>query len=170
MNARTTPVTPLDSTALPFGLVVYDVARFMRRAVDQEARSLGLSMAQWRTLGHLHRMQGCCQAELAEVLEIAPITLGRLLDRMCAQGLVERRPHPGDRRAFQLFLLPAAKPLMEQLWAHSLKVREQAMAGVPTDRQTELLHWLSVVRSNLEAIQAPASDDDAEAEVVEMNR
>ena len=159
MNARTSlPASLPDSTALPFGLLVYDVARLMRRAVDREARSLGLSMAQWRTLGHLHRMEGCCQAELAEVLEIAPITLGRLLDRMCAQGLVERRPHPGDRRAFQLFLLPAAAPLMERLWIHSMKVRESAMSGVPADQQADLLRWLSVVRSNLEAIQPPQPD------------
>ena len=158
MNARTAAAASLETAALPFGLVVYDVARFMRRALDQEARSLGLSMAQWRTLGHLHRMEGCCQAELAEVLEIAPITLGRLLDRLCAQELVERRPHPGDRRAFQLFLRPAARPLLQQLWSLSLKVREQAMAGVPADRQTELLHWLSVVRSNLEAIQPSGAD------------
>jgi len=162
MNARSTAPSGADTITLPFGLVVYDVARFMRRAIDQEARSLGLSMAQWRTLGHLHRMEGCCQAELAEVLEIAPITLGRLLDRLCAQGMVERRPHPTDRRAFQLFLLPPARPLMQQLWSHSVRVREQAMAGVPADRQAELLRWLSVVRSNLEAIQSPGADGDAE--------
>ena len=165
MNARSAQTASLETPALPFGLVVYDVARFMRRALDQEARSLGLSMAQWRTLGHLHRMEGCCQAELAEVLEIAPITLGRLLDRLCAQHLVERRPHPADRRAFQLFLLPPARPLLQQLWSHSLKVREQAMSGVPAERQADLLHWLSLVRANLEAIQPEGPEcaaDDVE--------
>lgn len=167
MNTRSTVPPGPDSPTLPFGLVVYDVTRFMRRAIDQEARALGLSMAQWRTLGHLHRMEGCCQAELAAVLEIAPITLGRLLDRLCAQGMVERRPNPTDRRAFQLFLLPAARPLMQQLWSHSVRVREHAMAGVPPDRQAELLHWLSVVRSNLEAIQPPSSAGLTEA--LEMN-
>lgn len=156
-----------DSSArsLPFGLTVYDVARFMRRAVDARVRSLGLSMAQWRTLAHLYRMEGCRQAALAEVLEIAPITLGRLLDRMCAQGLVERRPDPGDRRAFQLHLLPAARPLLDEVRNLSIKVMEEAMTGVPADRQAELLHWLSVVRSNLEALQ-PAGDNAA-ADVVD---
>ncbi len=142
---------------LPFALTVYDVARFMRRAVDARVRTLGLSMAQWRTLAHLYRMEGCRQAALAEVLEIAPITLGRLLDRMCAQGLVERRPDPGDRRAFQLYLLPAARPLLDDVRSLSIKVMAEAMAGVPAERQTELLHWLSVVRSNLEALQ-PAGE------------
>jgi MarR family transcriptional regulator for hemolysin len=149
--------------SLPFGLTVYDVARFMRRAVDARVRSLGLSMAQWRTLAHLYRMEGCRQAALAEVLEIAPITLGRLLDRMCAQGLVERRPDPGDRRAFQLYLLPAARPLLDDVRILSIKVMAEAMTGVPAERQAELMHWLSVVRSNLEALQpkgeAPAADD-----------
>jgi MarR family transcriptional regulator for hemolysin len=72
---------------------------------------------------------------------------------MCAQGLVERRPDPGDRRAFQLYLLPAARPLLDDVRSLSIKVMAEAMAGVPAERQTELLHWLSVVRSNLEALQ-----------------
>lgn len=143
------------SQSLPFALTVYDVARFLRRAVDGRVRALGLSMAQWRTLAHLYRMEGCRQAALAEVLEIAPITLGRLLDRMCAQALVERRPDPSDRRAFQLYLLPAARPLLDEVRSLSIKVMAEAMTGVPPDRQVELLHWLSVVRSNLEALQPP---------------
>ena len=76
----------------------------MRTYVDQRAREHGMTRAQWGVLVRLERQEGMTQAEMAEALEIQPISLVRLIDRLCEQGLVERRPHPRDRRANRLYL------------------------------------------------------------------
>ena len=76
-----------------------DVARAMRTHFDQRAREHGMTRAQWGVLLRLERQEGMMQAEMAESLEIQPISLARLIDRLCDQKLVERRPHPSDRRA-----------------------------------------------------------------------
>src|SRR5437667_8214312 len=81
-----------------------DVARTMRTYIDQRAREHGMTRAQWGVLARLERHEGMTQAEMAESLEIQPISLVRLIDRLCLHGLVERRPHPTDRRANRLYL------------------------------------------------------------------
>src|SRR5262249_59315412 len=84
--------------------LVSDVARGMRTYIDQRAREHGMTRAQWGVLARLERREGMTQAEMAEALEIQPISLVRLIDRLCLHGLVERRPHPRDRRANRLYL------------------------------------------------------------------
>src|SRR5687767_13222468 len=86
------------------GFLVADVARLLRRSMDRRLQALGLTQAQWRAIIHLSRNEGMTQATLAESLEIQPITLTRLIDRMESAGWVERRMHPLDRRAVQLYL------------------------------------------------------------------
>ena len=81
-----------------------DVARTMRTYIDQRAREHGMTRAQWSVLARLERHEGMTQAEMADALEIQPISLVRLIDRLCLQGLIERRPHPRDRRANRLYL------------------------------------------------------------------
>src|SRR5207302_9486649 len=88
----------LDSS---FGFLLHDIARLMRKRFDQRARNLNLTRAQWQVVAHLARHEGINQAGLAEIIEIEPITLGRLIDRMEEAGWVERRPNPSDRRAPQ---------------------------------------------------------------------
>ena len=85
-----------------------DVARALRTYVDQCARRHGMTRAQWGVLLRLERQEGMTQAEMADALEIQPISLVRLIDRLCEQKLVERRPHPSDRRANRLYLTPRA--------------------------------------------------------------
>ena len=82
-----------------FGFLLYDAARLLRRDFERRAKQLGLTRAQWSVLAHLARNEGTNQAAAADVLEIEPITLVRLLDRLEAAGWVERRPDPNDRRA-----------------------------------------------------------------------
>src|SRR6202171_4608396 len=97
-----------------FGFLLHDIARLMRQRFDQRARSLNLTRAQWQVLAHLQRHEGINQSGLAEILEIEPITIARLLDRMEEAGLVERRADPADRRARRLFLTERAKPMLER--------------------------------------------------------
>src|SRR4051794_4581746 len=87
-----------------FAFLVSDVARLMRTLTDQKARDIGTTRAQWAVLVRLERSQGQSQNELAAQLDIQPITLGRLIDKLCRDQLVERRPDPVDRRINRLYL------------------------------------------------------------------
>src|SRR5882672_3339347 len=97
-----------------FGFLLHDIARLMRKRFDQRARGLGLTRAQWQVLAHLARHEGINQAGLAEILEIEPITLGRLVDRMADSGWLERRADPNDRRARLLYLTAKARPVFDR--------------------------------------------------------
>ena len=107
------------------GLLVSDIARMLRRNMDRRLLPLGLTQAQWRAIARLARSEGMTQAELAESLEIQPITVTRLVDRMEKAGWVERRTHPLDRRAVQLYLTHRSQPILEEM--HS--PRESAASG-----------------------------------------
>src|SRR2546430_2419818 len=98
-----------------FAFVLNDVARLLRTYADQRARRLGITRAQWAVMARLEHAEGLKQSELAEILDLQPITLTRLIDRLCANGMVERRPDPNDRRAKRLHLTPLARPLMDRL-------------------------------------------------------
>src|SRR5918911_332664 len=98
-----------------FAFALNDVARLLRTYADQRARQFGMTRAQWAVLARLEYNEGLKQSELAEMLDLQPITLTRLVDRLCANGLIERRPDPDDRRVKRLHLTPLARPLMDRL-------------------------------------------------------
>jgi MarR family transcriptional regulator, transcriptional regulator for hemolysin len=98
-----------------FAFLINDVARLLRTYADQRARQFGMTRAQWAVLARLESNEGLKQSELAEMLDLQPITLTRLVDRLCANGLIERRADPDDRRAKRLYLTAAARPLMDRL-------------------------------------------------------
>jgi MarR family transcriptional regulator, transcriptional regulator for hemolysin len=132
-----------------FGFLLHDIARLVRKRYEQRARPLGLTRAQWQVLAHLQRHEGINQSGLAELLEIEPITIARLLDRMEEAGLVERRADPADRRARRLFLTERARPMLERGRALGDEVRAEAFAGLgPTERES-LIDMLLRVRGNL---------------------
>ena len=107
------------------GFLLNDVARLLRKRFEQRARAeeLGLTRAQWQVLANLARREGINQSALAQHLDLEPITLVRILDRLEASGLVERRADPRDRRARNLFLTDAAHPLLDRIWAVGIAVR-----------------------------------------------
>jgi MarR family transcriptional regulator, transcriptional regulator for hemolysin len=152
-----------------FGFLLYDAARLLRRDFDRRARSLGLTRAQWSVLAHLMRNEGSNQAMVADTLELEPITLVRLLDRLEAAGWVERRPDPNDRRARQLFLTPKARPVLEQLMALAAETRALALAGFSEPEREILIEALIKVRANLtcrDLAGEKAASDAAESHVV----
>ena len=97
------------------GFLLSDVSRLLRRRFDERARASGASVAQWRVLKILERQPGLNQGQIAEMIEVEPITCCRMIDRLEESGLVERRRDPADRRAHRLYLLPPAQPLLETL-------------------------------------------------------
>ena len=136
------------------GFLLNDAARLMRKDFERRTRSLGLTRAQWQTLFHLARNEGCNQATLADLLEVEPITLARTIDRLELSGLVERRADPSDRRARLLFLGARAHPLLEQLRALGAETREIALAGISEDERTLLMTLLTKMRANLTGREA----------------
>ena len=94
----------MDTPYQGVGALLVEVGRLLRRNFNRRAQELGLTQAQWQALAHLSRKQGINQACLADLLEVQPITLARLIDRLAAAGWVERRPDPADRRAQRLYL------------------------------------------------------------------
>lgn len=96
-------------------VLLYDVARMIRRRADQMARLQGTTRAQWLVIARLSRHPGLSQTELASMVEVEPITVARLIDRLEARGLVERRLDPTDRRLRRLHLTPRAEPLLNEI-------------------------------------------------------
>jgi len=144
------------------GFLINDIARLLRRNFNRRAQDLGLSQAQSRALAYLSLQEGVNQVTLAESLEVQPMTLARLIDRLQEAGLVVRRPDPGDRRAFHLYLTSAARPLLERMWQLAAETREEAMAGLPEDRKQALLAALRHMKENLVAAESGDSTDEQE--------
>ncbi len=133
------------------GFVVHDLARLMRRRYEQYARAeeLGLTRTQCSVLAHLARQEGVNQTTLAQSLDIEPITLVRLLDRLEEAGFIQRKPDPQDRRAYVLELTPKARPMLERIYDLAAKVYEEAQAGLSKAETAQLLTLLHRTKANL---------------------
>ena len=137
-----------------FSFTLNDVARMLRTYSDQKAKQFGVTRAQWAVLARLDRFEGLKQSELAEMLDLQPITLTRLLDRLCDCGFIERRADPNDRRAKRLYLTPAARVLIEQLGSLGEGLMATALAGVDREQVEKMIVQLAIVKENLrQAIQ-----------------
>ena len=142
---------PKISISREIAITIIDVARMLKTYADQRARQFGISRAQWTVLMRLDRFEGLKQSELAEVLDLAPISLTRLLDRLAENGLIERRADPNDRRANRLHLTPAARPLLKRLGALGDDLMETVLQNVDAAAQEQLLRDLNVMKGNLRA-------------------
>lgn len=133
------------------GFLLHDVARLLRRRFEQNARKSGLTRSQWQVLAYLAQNEGINQSGLAELLDVEPITLGRLVDRLQALKLIERHPHPTDRRVWSLRLTPAAHVKIQQARVIGDATRAEALAGVPPAERQRLIETLQILKSNLAA-------------------
>jgi MarR family transcriptional regulator, transcriptional regulator for hemolysin len=137
------------SPAREFGFALHDVARLLRTYSDQRARELNMTRAQWAVLVRLQRFQGVKQSELAEMLDLQPITLARLIDKLCDLGLVERRDDARDRRANRLFLLEKATPTLERLGALGEELMGRALAGLDAVAVAQMTERMNLIKANL---------------------
>jgi MarR family transcriptional regulator, transcriptional regulator for hemolysin len=126
-----------------------DVARALRTYVDQCVRRYGMTRAQWGVLLRLDRREGMTQAEMADALEIQPISLVRLIDRLCEQKLVERRPHPSDRRANRLYLTPKGRVTLERLAPLGREISADVLAGFESREIGRMLQQLMRIKDNI---------------------
>jgi len=142
-----------------FAFTLNDVARLLRTYADHKAAQFGITRAQWVVLVRLDRSEGMKQSELAEMLDLQPISLTRLLDKLSDCGLIERRADPHDRRAKRLFLTPAARPLLEKLGDLGADLMATALAGVERESVEHMVAQLGIVKENLrQAIQQRTAD------------
>lgn len=138
--------------------LISDTARLMRRRFDERAREIGVTRAQWRALTTINHREGINQGGLAELIEVEPISLCRMIDRLEEAGLVERRRDPSDRRAWQLYLTDKARPLIAHFRGLADALVEHALHGLDEARQAQLADALGVIRANL---TTPAELDEA---------
>ena len=131
------------------GFLLHDVSRLMRKRFEQNARGLGLTRSQCQVLAHLARNEGIQQGSLAEILEVEPITLTRIVDKLEEGGFVDRRAHPTDRRIRQLHLTKKAHPLLSEIFAIGAITRGEAFEGVPDAERERLFAILSSMKANL---------------------
>lgn len=139
-----------------FGLEIVETARAMRRDFDRRASGLGATRAQWRVLVLLARQGGSRQVDLAEALDVEPISLCRMIDRLEEAGLVERRRDEEDRRAWNIHLTEKASPVLDGLQDLGQQFHEDALAGISPEEQSQALSVLARVRANLAGLNAPA--------------
>jgi MarR family transcriptional regulator for hemolysin len=132
-----------------------ETAHALRRAFDRRASGLGVTRAQWRVLVKVSRKPGLRQVEIADMLDIEPITLCRIIDRLEESGLIVRRRDPADRRAWLLDLTPKAEPLIAKLRAIANELVGQAFAGLDDEEVTRLRAMLAKIRENV-AVRDPA--------------
>jgi MarR family transcriptional regulator for hemolysin len=142
--------------------MINEVARLLRTFADQEARQYGMTRAQWAVLARLERHEGLKQAELADMLDMQPISLTRLVDRLADSGLIERRSDPNDRRAKRLFLTAAAKPVMERLDTLGDGLAGTVLSDIPAADIEQMLNGLGDIKSNLRRALQARSETPAE--------
>jgi len=136
-----------------YAFEIVETARLIRREANKRAAVLGATKAQWRVLARLsHTGDGVRQIELAEALDVEPITLCRMIDRLEEAGLVERRRDGADRRAWRIHLTGAAAPVIAKLEAMGRGFNADILAGIgEADRETTL-RVLTRIRHNLDQI------------------
>lgn len=155
------PGSPMPAATPTVGFLIHDIARLTRKRFEQRAGLLGFTRSQWQVLVHLAKNEGIHQAGLAEILEVEPISLVRILDRLQERGLIERRQHPKDRRVWLLHLTPEAHPSLALLFKIGEVTRNEALAGLSDDDQGRLTAALDLMKSNLVAACAqPVVDGD----------
>ena len=146
------PPPPDPATLQPnIGAMVHDVARLIRRHFERRARQTGLPLTrhQARTLLYIARNEGLSQAAVATMLDIEPISLVRLLDRLHEEGLVDRRLHPTDRRVRTLWLTPLGWGVIDRVLAINTEIRDEACAGLAPEARDLLMASLVHMKSNL---------------------
>jgi MarR family transcriptional regulator, transcriptional regulator for hemolysin len=139
-----------------------ETSRLLRNYIDHRAKARGTTRAQWIVLFRLREQEGLSQVDLADVLELQPISLVRLLDRLVEHGLVERRSDPRDRRANRLFLTASGRQLADDLDSLRNAIATDVLQGVPAAALETSLQTLRDVKDRIKTLADPASHIAAE--------
>ncbi|MFZ4688017.1 MAG: MarR family winged helix-turn-helix transcriptional regulator [Polymorphobacter sp.] len=132
-----------------FGIQVTLVARLLRTRFDKRARTVALTRPQWRTIVAVRYNEGSTQRELAGILEVASVTVGRIIDKLEHAGLIERRADAIDRRAYRLYLTEQSGLLFDRLAELGAEEQRYALAGLSGDERQQLSDLLDRIIANL---------------------
>jgi DNA-binding MarR family transcriptional regulator len=142
----------MPNTDEHIGVMISDIARFLRTVFDRRVRRLGLTRAQWLVLTRLHRRPGASQSELADMMEVEKASAGRMIDRLESKGWVERRAQEGDRRVNRVYLTPEAERVHKRIWRIAEATVDDALAGLSRREAAELVRLLARVKGSLVAV------------------
>jgi MarR family transcriptional regulator for hemolysin len=132
-----------------FGFLLKEVSRRYVNRFEVRAAEISVNLAQAKALVRLEKNQGVSQARLAELAEVDPMAMVRILDRMEAEGLLERRPDPADRRARCLYLTAKARPILDEIWRLSDEIRAEIFAGVSKSEREQFMAVLERLHDNI---------------------
>jgi DNA-binding MarR family transcriptional regulator len=141
--------TSMEANSSTLNFLLHDVARLLRKRFEQNARGSGLTRSQWQVLTYLAQNEGINQSGLAELLDVEPVTLCRIVDKLQASGLIQRHPYPSDRRIWILHLMPAAHPKLISVRKLGDMTMSEALTGVSDADRLHLLETLHVLKLNL---------------------
>ena len=134
------------------GFLLKDTSRRYARRFEERAQALSLTLPQCRALLYLQNNEGVSQKRLSELTELDPMTLVRILDRMEADGWVQRRFDPADRRAHTLWLTPKSRPVLEHIAHLITETRTETLHGLSNEERATLIELLERVHANLAAL------------------
>jgi MarR family transcriptional regulator, transcriptional regulator for hemolysin len=143
------PMPRTGEINVDFLFALFELQRMLRLYADKQARRFGLTRAQWAVLAKLERIEGLKQTEIADLMEMQPITLTRLIDKLCDAGLIERRSDETDRRVNRLYLTEAAKPLMAKLATLRAEITQTALASLSNADTHRLVDELETIKDNI---------------------
>ena len=141
----------MPNTEEYIGVVISDVARLLRTEFDRRVRRLGITRGQWLVLTRLHRRPGASHSELAEMMEVEKATAGRMIDRLVANGWVERRTQPDDRRVKRVYLTVEAERVHKRIWRVAEETVETALADLSARESKQLFALLQRIKKTLVA-------------------
>lgn len=134
------------------GSLIHEIDRLVKKRFDRFAETTGMSRAQWQVLARVAKQEGVNQATLADLVSVEPITICRMVDRLEALGLVERRPDPNDRRARLIHMTEAARPGLERMKAVAQALFAEVLEGITPEEEAILFRLLSRIHTNLVAV------------------
>ncbi len=131
------------------GSLIHEIDRLVKKRFDRFAETTGMSRAQWQVLARVAKREGVNQATLADLVSVEPITICRMVDRLEALGLVERRPDPNDRRARLIHMTEAARPGLERMRRVAQALFAEALDGITPEEEAILFRLLDRIHANL---------------------
>lgn len=135
-----------------------ETSRLLRNYIDHRAKRCGTTRAQWIVLFRLRQQEGLSQVDLADVLELQPISLVRLLDRLVEHGLLERRHDPKDRRANRLYLTASGRQLVDDLDSLRDAIATDVLQDIPTEAIESNLATLRDIKERIKSFAEPRGD------------
>src|SRR4051795_3661021 len=151
----------MPNTEEYIGVVISDVARLLRTEFDRRVRRLGITRAQWLVLTRLHRRPGASLSELAEMMEVEKATAGRMIDRLVANGWVERRTARDDRRVKRVYLTDDAERVHKRIWRVAEETVDAALADLSARERTQLMSLMQRVKTTFASADGNGAPEGA---------